>query len=74
MTAEMSGKWKPTRETRARVSEIRKGIEQDRKEFENQTSNCPIHDLPSHFDRREGSYTRGYAVFRCPKGHDFKVG
>jgi len=57
-----------------RVKQIRKGIEEDRKEFEQSKQPCPTHSLDGTFVRRDGAYTRGFAIFMCPKGHEFQVG
>jgi hypothetical protein len=67
-------KWVVTPELKKRVESIRTEIDIERKEFENNPQLCPIHDKESRFVKREGAYTRGYAIFRCPEGHSFKVG
>ena len=67
-------KWQVSDKNRQRVIEIRKEIENDRKEFEKSTPPCPIDRLPGKFVKYDGAYTRGFAIFKCPKGHEFKVG
>lgn len=57
-----------------RILEIRKNIEKDRADFENTPQPCPVHAEDGKFVRRKGFYTRGFAIFGCPKGHEFKVG
>ena len=56
------------------TKEIRKNIEKDRADFEKTKQLCPTHNIDGTFVRREGAYTRGFAIFKCPKGHEFKVG
>jgi len=67
-------RWKVTPEMQKRVLRVRKEIEKERTDFEKTSQACPTHGDEAEFVRREGAYTRGYAIFRCPKGHDFKVG
>ncbi len=75
MTLEvMTKKWQVTPELRKRIAEIRRAIEKEDKEFEKTPQPCPQHNKPGKFVRYDGAYTRGYAVFRCPEGHEFQVG
>jgi len=75
MTLEMStNKWQITPELKARIAEIRKDIEREDREFEKNPQTCPKHNKPGKFVRNDGAYTRGYAIFECPEGHEFQVG
>lgn len=66
--------WEINPEVRQQIVEAREAIEGARKEFENTPRSCPEHGKPSMFDRYEGAYTRGWAVFKCPNGHEFRYG
>ena len=67
-------RWKVTRDTKERVRVVRAGIEKERRSFQNTTQPCPTHGDVSNFVRRDGAFTRGFAIFKCPRNHEFKVG
>ena len=66
--------WNVTSKALARVREIRKEIEKEKILFENTPQICPTHGDASNFKKRDGAYTRGFAVFECPQGHEFQIG
>ncbi len=69
------GNWKITPDIEDRIDNLKRHIERAQIEFERSIQSCTWCGGPGRFIRREGVYTRGWAVFKCDNcKKEFPVG
>ena len=73
-TTLINSPWEITDKVREEIAKAKVAIEKSGKGFEGLVISCPTDGSNSKFVRYEGSYTRGWAIFRCENGHEFQQG